>query len=366
MLVKKILMICLAVFALNAGCAGDKDEKAPTMSRIWEVPPVEQEEASPAPDQDGVHVNQDREAFADEKDAHDPPEGDVQIIAVVNGEAVTRDDLVKQLIPSHGLQVLQQQILLIAAQQRANEMGLSVSRKDIAAEHEDALERIATPLVNEAPKLDRQSAEQQLQQFLRSKNISRLEWENRMRRLAYLRKIARAEVDDMQITDKMLQREYNLAYGKRVQVRQLQVSSLAKIRRARSMLAAGKAFETVVRQLSENPLTASLGGLLPPFTRRDPSVSPLIREAAFELETGETSMTIPEGGVYHIIHVERRFPASGVKYENVDKSKLVDRLKDRLVRQRMDDLELELFQDASVDIRHERLRRQYEQRRGLN
>ncbi len=363
MKVKIIGVVFLAAVPVLVGCAGHNRKEAAPISRIWESSSTEPR------DQPGVSSQQEAELEKQTAEVTDQPakkgaSGHGQeVIAMVNGEPVTRAELVEQLIQTHGGQVLEQRVLLIAARQRAEEMDLLVGEADIAAEHENALERIATPLVRESAKLDRRSAEQQLQHFLQSKNISRQEWDNRMRRLAYLRKIARVEVGKMKITEEMLRQEYDLAYGERVQVRHLQVSSLAKIRQARAMLAAGKDFEMVAQQMSENPLTATLGGLLPPFTRHDPSVAPLIREAAFELKIGQISMTIPEGGVYHLFHLERRFPASDVKYEHVDKAKLTHRLRERLIRQRMNKLEVELFKAASVDIRHPELRYQYEQRR---
>jgi hypothetical protein len=57
--------------------------------------------------------------------------------------------------------------------------------------------------------------------------------------------------------------------------------------------------------------------------------------------------------------VTRRFPASAVGFENVDKDKLRAKVLDRLTRLRMEDLEAELFRNAAVDIRDANLSRQF-------
>ena len=170
--------------------------------------------------------------------------------------------------------------------------------------------------------LDPREAQRLLDDFLAAKNVSRSEWDSRMEQKAYLRKIAEAEVAKTTITDDMLRNEYEQDYGEKVQIRHIQVGSLAAAARVRALLAANKDFELVARQMSENQLTSAQGGLARPFTRNDPGVTPLLREAAFKLKTGEISEAIRDGNVYHIIRVERRFPASDVGFDNADRDEL--------------------------------------------
>ena len=201
-----------------------------------------------------------------------------------------------------------------------------------------------------------------LEEFLNAKNISRYEWDERMKQRAYLRKIAEAEVAEMEVTEKMLKDEYEREFGERAQVRHIQVSSLARAEEVRRRLKTGEDFELVARQLSENEITAANGGLMPPITRNDPLATLLFREMTFELKVGEVSNAFQEGNWYHIIRLERRFPASNVIFENASHDKLEQKLRDRLVRQRQEALESELFESARVDIQEEELRRQFRKR----
>ena len=127
--------------------------------------------------------------------------------------------------------------------------------------------------------------------------------------------------------------------------------------------AKGKDFELVARQLSESPLTAVRGGLMPPFTSNDPTITPLLRVAAFSLKVGEVSPAIHENKWYHIIRLERRFPASEVGFENVDRKELEAKLKDRLIGNRMSELEGELYEKARVQVNDRSLSAQFNQTR---
>lgn len=350
---------CLLSAILLSGCQQQDKPAGPSVMTAWETLPTPKQPATPPT---ALAAPTTSPSASASPSAEPPAE---TIIAQVYGKPIYRAQLTELLIHSHGLQVLEQLILLELARQRATGLGLSVTPADIAAEHEHALQRIATPIVRpDTPALDRPAAQRQLEQILRAKNVSLKEWELRMEMLAYLRKIASAETEKMPITEPMLREQYDLDYAERVQVRHIQLSSIKAAAGIRTLLAAGKDFELLARQYSENPLTADQGGLLPPFTRHDPAVSPLIREAAFQLQVGEISTTIHEGGVYQILKLEQRFPASQVTFEQADPKALRQRFLDRLIRQRQDELQRELLNTASIRVLDPELKRQYQLEHG--
>ncbi len=284
------------------------------------------------------------------------------VLALVNGEPIYRSTLLDLLVECHGEKMLEALILLTAARQKAASMSVTVGPADIQAAHEDALRRLATPFINpDQPPLDRATAERLLREFLTAKNISPREWDIRMEQRAIIARIAAAEVARTPITEEMLRSRFEQDYGEKVQIRHIQLSSLAQVTRARALLA-DKDFELVARQMSENELTASQGGLIPPFTRNDTAVPPLIRETAFSLQVGEVSTAIQELGHYQLIKLERRFPADGVSFDKADKAQLRARVVDRLARQRAEDLEGELFRDAAVDVRDAKLGAQFREK----
>lgn len=362
--------MCLAgvVAGVLPGCAANDSPAGTPVERLWESPkPV----ASPQPAGPAAPV---APALSGNQPAASQPETNrLEIIAVINGIPITRANMADELIRSHGLGLLEQMIVLVAARQRAGEMGLKVTQADIAAAYEDALRRMAAPLgSSEELPLDRQAAEKLLQEFLLIKNISRSQWDRRMEQQAWLHKIAVAEAARMPVSESMLREQYALEYAERVQIRHIQVSSLAAVQRVREALgmaasqaqtdahhSAGQDFELVARKMSENQITAARGGLMPPFTRNDPGVPPLLREAAFSMEVGQISPALNESNWYHIIRLERRFPASEVGFQNVDQSVLKAHLLERLTAQRQQALEAELFRAATVDVRDIDLRQQF-------
>src|SRR5437870_9995798 len=65
---------------------------------------------------------------------------DGDAIAIVNGKPLPKQDMVELLIESHGLEALQQLIVLELAHDEAERRGLTVSDADVQAEVKSALE----------------------------------------------------------------------------------------------------------------------------------------------------------------------------------------------------------------------------------
>jgi parvulin-like peptidyl-prolyl isomerase len=372
---KRLIVICSTLAVAGAalsgvgGCAQDSPPVGSPVERVWESPPpaaVAEESPAPTGPPPGQTLAEQGRPATQPASATRPQDSAAELpsvaVAIVNGETIGRARLVDMLIDSHGISVLEQLILLTAARQRAEKLSITLTAADIKAAEEDALRRIAAPVGNpEGLPLDLAAAERLLEDFLRLKGLSRTEWACRMEQRAYLSRIAQAEVGKMEITEAMLKDEYALAYGERVQIRHIQAATHNAINRAAELLAT-KPFEQVAAELSENPITREQGGLMPPFTRHDGAVPPLVREKAFTMNVGETSVPLREGAWYHIIRVERKFPASGVGFENVEPQTLRQRLTDRLVRQRTDELDSELFQSARIQIRDPRLEKQFREK----
>ncbi|MBI4581084.1 MAG: peptidylprolyl isomerase [Planctomycetes bacterium] len=355
---------------VGTACTQESKPVGSPMQTVWEAPAAESPTAAGTPTAQPAgsaaanqSVRPGAEARAAARTAHEQgPDESESAFAFVNGEPIGRGRLMDMLMESHGLAVLEQLILLTAARQKAASMSIVVTPADVTAAEDEALRRIAVPVGDpEAAPLDRPTAERLLADFLRLKGLSQVEWKCRMEQRAYLMKIAQADVGQREITEEMLRNEYGLRYGERVQIRHIQTAAQEAINRAAGLLKS-KSFEEVAREMSENSLTREQGGLMPPFTRHDLAVPPLIRERAFAMSVGQVSEPLREGAWYHIIRVERKFPASGVGFENVDRDQLRQRLVSRLVRQRTDTLDAELFDAAKIDIRDRNLARQFRER----
>lgn len=365
-------VLLISILVLTTGCTGNEKEPRPvSVSDIWDTPaePARRPDSEGAADATAARTNEPDSAGVTHNPSQAPEPATFDStsndpIAVVNGTPIDRHEFIDSLLQAHGLQLLERRIMLVAAHQRLAEMSLTLTRDDIAREHERALQRLATPIADpDAPPLPEDEARRLRDQFLEAKNISRLEWDWRIEQLACLRKIAEKEVAESPMDEDDLKNEYELLYGERVQIRHIQVGSLGSATRVRALLAAGRSFADVAREMSDNPLTAPQGGLVRPFTRKDPALSPLMSDAAFALGVGDISEPIRDGNVYHIIRLERRDPARGPGFTRADRDELRRNRQRRLVDQRQDALETELFRSAVVDIKHEELARQFRERR---
>jgi len=356
---KLLLLTVFTACLLTWGCAEGQKPQGTPIERAWESP----ETVSKSP---GHESKEPPAATTPPAERKPPAPGDV--IATVNGAPIARSEMIELLIESQGLRVLESLILLEAAQQKAAKLSLTVTRADIDAAHADALQRLATPVIDpQAKPLDKIFAERLLEQFLSAKNISPTEWRLRIKQRAYLHKIAETEVGQMKITEDMLRREFELTQGEQVQIRHIQLASAADVKRIRALLDSGENFEIVAHKYSLNQFTAAHGGLTPPFTRNDPSIIPLVSETAFAMKVGEISSALQDGETYHIIKLERKIQGTGGRFENADRQKLKQGFVDRLVEQRQLDLEAELFQAARIEIRNQTLNRQFRDKyRSLN
>ena len=352
------LKACAAALALTAwaGCQAPDRAPAEPLQSIWERPTAEKPPVPAARENTGPPTT---------APAAVSPAGDGAAIARVNGESIARSTLLDVLLESHGVDLLEKLIVTATLRQQAGKLGIRISESDIRWEHDDALRRIVTPLTTlggtttmpGAGDFDREAAERTLDEFLAAKNISRAEFRMRMEQNAYLRKLAEREV---RVEDSLLADEYRRVYGEKVQARCIQLSSPDAVKRVRAALEEGKDFELLARTMSENRFLAAQGGLLPPFTRYD-DVPKLLRDAAFALKPGEISSTIHENNTFYILRIERRFPPSQVGVENV-KDDLRRRIRDRLVRRRMDEMAGELFRAAAIEIDDPSLREAFRQR----
>lgn len=277
----------------------------------------------------------------------------------VNGSRLSREQFFNVLLQSHGLELLESVIVLEAARQLAEERGIDVTRDDINQARDAAILRLAGPATSTQPSDDRlEQGERILNHFLREKRIGYAEWMLGIERMTYLHKIA---AQDVTVGELDLQAEYALRYGAKVEVRHIQVESVADIKKVQARLDQGNQFETLARKFSQNDETAVNGGLLPPFVAGDPALPPLFSITAFNLEPGQVSPPIRESAWYHLIRLERRFPPSEVEFRHV-RAELVEPARERLILEKVQQLGKRLFTDSGVRIFDDELDRRFRER----
>lgn len=335
-----------------SGCASPEEGAAGSVASAWQAKMRQGNTASAEePDTAGSAVTDipDRASSA----------GDDEVIAVVNGQPISRSRVVELILQSHGIGVLEQLIGLEAARQSAKRKGVTIAESDVHFEFDLALRRLSDPLASVASgEFDRTEAQRVLDAVLAERNISREELFVTLRRNAYLRKIIR---QDLAVTEQQLRDEFDRVYGDRVEVRHIQLGSPGEAARISERVARGEEFAELASRYSANVGSGRRGGLLDPFSSKDEEIPVIFRQVAFALHPGEVSDVVRVGEWHHLIKLERILPAESHDFDDV-RSDLERRLTERLVETQMRELYEELLGNASIEIRDPTLRVQFEQR----
>ena len=306
---------------------------------------------------------------------------DPALVAEVNGQPITRQQLEQPLIEGYGLNVLFNLVQLEMAKQAAAKRFIVVSDADFKSEMDTTVTAMFAES-NTKQQVDIDTAEmkgdtakaaqlrktlmddnyQGLAQYLEQRHLSRPEFDLVIRTNAYLRKLVEPTLRDA-ITDKMIEDGFRFQYGEKVQVRHIQCANWQDIAKAKARLAKGDEFADVARDLSNNARTAPLGGELRPFSRAEPGLSDAFKDAAFSLKEGEVSDAVIAGSSMHLIKLEKRIAPTAVKLDDV-RDAIRRELYQGLLSNGMRDLRLEFGQKAmqTLKIYEPTLKAQYDKK----
>ncbi len=269
------------------------------------------------------------------------------VVAYVGDHPINRDQVMNLLIEGHGVGVLEQLIVLHAAQRVVDQRGIKVTQADIDAEHDRTLDKLLGDApAQDAEELRRRAGETVLNEMLASRNISRDEFMIVTRRNAILRKIVLA---DLQFDEDQLRKEHARQFGERAEIRHVQLAKPSEVDRVVRRLEAGDDIGELAFQFSANRASGEQKGLLPMFTRDDEDVPALLRRRAFEMSAGQRSEALLIDGWYHVIRLERRLPADPRPFDTV-RDEVERGLRNRLADVAMQELYAQLFRDARLDI----------------
>ena len=271
-----------------------------------------------------------------------------QVMALVNGQPIYIDQLHRPLVEVHGLLIPEMLIHDLLIEQEARRRGISVSPEDVAAENDLSLR-------GRFPKgIDPDQRERLLDKLLRDRGLTRGLWEATMRRNALLRKMVAPGV---KVTEAMVKAEFARAYGRKVQVRQIRLPSVEEAQKILELVQKGQDFAELARRYSTDTTTAAGGGLLPMFTRREPSVPQAVREAAFALKVGQVSSMVQVASSFHVLKLVKRITPPKIKYESV-REELSRQVRQHLIVQAQAELMSELRRRAAVEYVNPILRKE--------
>ena len=253
------------------------------------------------------------------------PTEQLKIVAVVNGESITREDLARDCLQHYGKDVLDRLVNKYLVMQECERRGLSVSREEVNAEIERTASKFKLP-VHEWLKLLKQERGVTAEQY-----ASDIVWP----RLA-LQKLAGAELN---VTEAEIQRAYDSQYGEAVKARMIVCNDAHSAEQVRAAaVAAPDTFGDLAKRYSKDVASAAqMGQLREPIHHFQGAKE--IELVAFTMKEGEISKPVKVGDQYVILKCEARLQASA----NVPLEKVKMGLNEMIRENKMRRLASEIF-----------------------
>lgn len=256
-----------------------------------------------------------------------------RIVAVVNNEPITREELGKECLKRYGREVLESVVNKYLIMQECQRRGVTVTEEEVNAEVERMATRFGMPV---ATWLKLLKEERGIKPEQYKKDII---WPT----LA-LRKLAG---DRMTVSEAELRKEFESRYGPAVKARLIVVSDREKAEKIRGQAVQDpERFGELAKDHSEDTASAGLKGLIQPI--RTHVGDPRIEAEAFRLQPGEISNVLPVGNQFVILKCEERIPAVKVRFEDV-RGELEELARDARLREVAQEVFRELQQKARVE-----------------
>ncbi|MEX0641613.1 MAG: peptidylprolyl isomerase [Pirellulales bacterium] len=259
--------------------------------------------------------------------------GTPEVVAVVNGESIKRQELATQCLRYHGKDVLEslvnKELILDHCQKRK----IEVTDAEIDAEIARLAKRFALP-VDEWQRMLQKERGISPEQYRRD-----IIWPTlALRRLA---------ADRLQVTRQELDQAFESEYGPRVKVRMIGIEKdAAKAKQIHAQAVANpEEFGKLARKYSDDPESAAANGWIQPVRKHVGDKK--IEKTAFSLKHGEVSPLIQVQNQYIILLCEGQVPAANVTREDVV-PRLEELIRDRKLRQEATDLFASLQKTAKV------------------
>lgn len=264
-----------------------------------------------------------------------PPAGQqIQVVAVVNGQQITRQQLADSCMRRFGEAVLES---IINKQLVYNEC---LARQVVITE-KDVNDEIARKAASFGMSADRYMSLICTQRKLTADRYKNdFVWQEMA-----LRRLAEKEIV---VSPEELQKQMDFEFGAKVQIREIVCDSRAK---AEQLLAevrqSPETFGTVAKNHSLNPNSAAVKGLLPPLARN--AASPQMEQLVFGMQPGQISDVVEAGGQFLLIKCERIFPA--VQIAPADLPAVHERMIEELSEQKLADAATALFERLQNTVR---------------
>ncbi|GIW96001.1 MAG: peptidylprolyl isomerase [Pirellulaceae bacterium] len=242
------------------------------------------------------------------------------VVAIVNGTAITREELGQECIRRYGEEVLEGLVNRYLIALECQRRHIQISEQDVWAEIDRMAKKFGL------------STERWLKLLQEERNISPEQYQRDV--IWPMLALRRLSANEIQVTQEDLRRAFETEYGPKVKVRVIVSEDRAT---AEQLLARVKAdpesFGDVAKDHSSDQTSAAARGLIPPIRKH--TAPPELEQAAFALEEGQISDVIPVANQFFILKCERKIPETLVNATQLEeiRQRLAEQIRDQKLRE---------------------------------
>lgn len=224
-----------------------------------------------------------------------PMEKIPKVVALVNGQTITRDRLAQECLRRFGPVVLDNLLNKYLILQACKAQGINITQADVNNEIARTSSKfgLSTKLFLEAMEKERDITPEQYS--------TEIVWP-----MLALRALA---ADKIKVTPQEIDSVMQAEFGPKVQVRMIAVSQAEKAQQLYTAATANPdSFRRIAKEQSEDAASASVEGLLPPIRRN--SGDDQLEKIAFQLKPNEISPVFQIGEMHVMLQCVRQLPAT--------------------------------------------------------
>ncbi|MBC8549925.1 MAG: peptidylprolyl isomerase [Candidatus Brocadiales bacterium] len=258
---------------------------------------------------------------------------DSEVVAVVNGEEISRDTLANVLININGAEGLERIIRRTLVKQEAKKHNLTITDEEIA-------ERVELHINAQIQQQMKQGGLKDEQDLKRELEKAGMTLEKYRTNIAKMFKLTNGQIEAELLAEKIIRETVNITneelheafeeqLGEKILARQIVFRSIRDAEKAMETLKSGADFESLAKKESIDRNSASRDGRMRPFGPEG-----VMGKAVASLKNGELSDIVKTDSGYHIIKLEKRIPRSTKKFsevkEDLEKFLTVQKVQTRL------------------------------------
>jgi parvulin-like peptidyl-prolyl isomerase len=239
-----------------------------------------------------------------------------KVVAVVNGQTITRDRLAQECLRRFGPVVLDNLLNKYLILQACKAQGINITQADVNNEITRMANKFGlnTKLFLEAIEQERGISPEQYS--------TEIVWP-----MLALRALA---ADKIQVGPQEIEAVMQSEFGPKVQVRMIAVSQAEKAKGLHAAaVAAPETFRRLAKEQSEDAASASVEGLLPPIRRN--SGDDQLERIAFQLQPNEISPIFQVGEMHVMLQCVRQLPATPPNAQMIPaiQQRITDQIRDQ-------------------------------------